>query len=75
MKTRKDTLTTSDWKKWGMNVLIFSSPTILAFLIALQGAFVDGELPTKQHLMFAFGAAYSAFIAALIDLFKKYKAS
>lgn len=58
----KDTLTREDLKRWGKNVLIFSSPALLAFCYALQtGGFT-----------FALGAFYSALLAALIDLLRKY---
>ena len=65
-----------DWKQWGKNFLLFSSPAILAVLIALQGAITnDNFLPTKEQILFAAGAGYSAILASLIDLFQKYKKS
>lgn len=59
----KDTLNTSDLIKWVKETLIFSTPAILAILVALQGG-LDWRL--------ALGAGYSALLAALINLLKKY---
>ena len=67
-------LNKNDWKRWAKNLLLFSSPAILAVLIALQGMITNANfLPTKEQLLFAAGAGYSAILASLIDLFQKYK--
>lgn len=60
----KDTLTREDMKKWARNVFIFSSPSLLVFLMALQ----TGDFQV------ALGAFYSALLASLIDLIRKYSA-
>lgn len=51
-----------DLKKWGKNILIFSSPAIVAFLVALQSG---------SSLELAKGAVLQAFVATVIDLFRK----
>lgn len=61
--SKKFDLNLLDIKKWIKNTLLFSSPAIFAFLTALQGG---------QSLDFALGAAYSAVLAAGIDLTKKF---
>ncbi len=63
-----------DWKQWGKNTLLFSAPALLAFLMTLQGAVVQGSPPTHEQLLFAFGAGYSALLGSIIDLVKKYTA-
>jgi hypothetical protein len=60
----KNSLNKEDLKKWGRNVLIFSSPVVLAFLVALQSG---------SSLEMAKGAAIQALIAAGIDLFRKFR--
>lgn len=60
----KNNLNKQDWKKWAKNTLLFSSPAILAFLLAVQsGADLD----------FAKGAALQAFLASSIDLLRKFR--
>lgn len=59
----KDTLTKEDIKKWLKNTLVFSLPAVLVLLSSLQSG---GDL----HI--ALGAAYSALLASLIDLLRKY---
>lgn len=63
MKSKKNKLNRSEVKAWARNTLLFSSPALLAFLTALQGG----------SLEFALGAGYSALLASLIDLIKKFK--
>ena len=73
-KSKENSLSTQDLKNWGKNVLLFSTPAVLAFLLALQGSIANGRfLPNQQELTFAFGAGYSALLGAIIDLVKKYK--
>lgn len=61
----KNNLNKQDIKKWAKNTVLFSSPAILAFLLAVQsGADLD----------FAKGAAAQAFLASSIDLLKKFRA-
>lgn len=60
----KDTLTKQDFIKWAKNLLIFSTPAILAFLSALQ----------THDFTFALGAGYSALAASGLDLYGKYRA-
>ena len=63
MKPKKNTLNRAEVEKWLNNTFLFSIPALLAFLTALQGG----------NLQFALGAGYSALLASLIDLIKKYK--
>lgn len=67
-------LNKKDWKRWLRNLFIFSIPTLLAFLYALQG-FITNEnhLPTSIQIWVAVGGAYQTLLASLIDLFIKYK--
>ncbi len=67
-------LTSSDWKKWGKNTLIFSIPTILALLTSLQ-SIITGEsvFPSHTQLVFVVGSAYQALLASTIDLLIKYR--
>lgn len=67
--SKKDSLTREDLIKWSKNVLVFSIPALLAFLIALQGKDI-----THTQLTIAGGMALQAVIASLIDLLKKYSA-
>lgn len=57
------TLNKEDWKKWGRNVLIFSSPLLILFLMEIQ----KGTSPKV-----ALTLVYAAFLNAIIDLLKKY---
>lgn len=59
----KDSLNAIDWKQWAKETLIFSIPAILAVLMALQGG---------ADWKYAAGAGWSALLAALINLLKKY---
>lgn len=61
--SQKYTLNKQDMKKWGMNTLLFATPTLLAFLTALQNG---------GSMEFALGAAYSALLSSAIDLTKKF---
>lgn len=63
MQSKKLSLNSTDIKKWATNTLLFSSPAILALLSSLQAG---------QSLDFALGAAYSAILAASIDLLRKF---
>lgn len=63
--SKQDSLSNDDLRKWIANVLIFSSPSIVVFLTALQGG-VDPKI--------ALGFSLQALIAAAIDLLSKYKA-
>jgi len=58
-------LIAQDWKRWAHNAFVFSSGSILVFLIALQSG------ATLQQ---ALVALYGAIINAVIDLIKKYQA-
>lgn len=60
----KNNLNTEEWEKWAKNTLLFSTPAILAVLLALQSG---------QNVELAVGAGYSALLAAVIDLIKKYR--
>jgi hypothetical protein len=60
-------LNKEDIKKWLQNTLVFSAPTILAFLLALQGNRFD-----RDSFSVAFAMAYQALLASLIDLFRKF---
>ena len=61
----KYSLNEVDIERWSRNLLIFSSPAIIAFLVALQSG-----VPIRQAAL----AIYPAIINALIDLLKKYSA-
>lgn len=63
MQSDKFKLSSEDINKWIRNTLLFSSPAILAFLIALQGG---------ADFDFAKGAAFSALLGSAIDLVKKF---
>lgn len=52
------------WKKWLKNALLYSSPSLLALLTALQSG---------ASLEFAMGAFYSALLGTLIDGIKKFR--
>lgn len=70
----KNELDTKDWKRYFRNLLLFSSPAILAVLVALQGFITnDNFLPSKEQVIFAAGAGYSAILSSAIDLFQKWK--
>lgn len=64
-KSEKFHLNSEDVKRWGKNTLIFSTPAIIAGLIALQ---------TNSDPKIAIGAMYQALIAAAIDLLRKFLA-
>ncbi len=53
-----------DVKRWAKNILVFSSGSIIVFLVALQ---------TGASVQEAALALYGALINALIDLFKKWQ--
>lgn len=72
--SKENALNNRDWKRWVRNLILFSSPAILAVLNALQGFLTnENHLPTENQLVFALGAGYSALLASAIDLFQKYK--
>jgi hypothetical protein len=59
-------LNKEDWKKWGINFLIFVFiPTASAFLTAYQIGF---------DLKYAWGVAVGTFYTSCVDLYKKWKA-
>lgn len=60
----KNSLSQEDLARWAKNVLIFSSPALIAFLVALQSG-----MSLKQASL----AIYPALMNAAIDLLKKYK--
>ena len=59
------TMNRSDWKNWGKNVLIFSTPALILFL---------GALANNTPFQDAAKVLYLAIINALIDLLRKYQA-
>lgn len=59
----RNSLNSAETKRWAKNMLLFSSPALLAFLTGLQSG----------DYRFAFGAGYSALLSALIDLIRKFK--
>lgn len=65
MQSPKNTLSKEDIKSWLMNLLVFSSPALIAFLTALQNG-VDYKI--------AWGMLCQAFMASGIDLLIKLKA-
>lgn len=74
-QSKKWRLNQADLMKWLKNTLLFSSPAILAVLVALSGSISQGHLfPTRVDLTFALGAGYSAMLGSLIDLFRKFSA-
>lgn len=64
MENKKESLNLVELKKWGVNLLVFSSPTLLAFLFAVQ----SGKGFEVAQFM-----AYQALLASLIDLLVKFK--
>lgn len=62
--SNKNSLNLADIKTWIEETLVFSSPAILAFLIALRGG---------MNWQMALGAGYSALLTAAINLLIKYK--
>lgn len=64
VKSLRNKLIAQDVKRWGRNTLIFTSPALIVFLMALQAG-----VPVKEALF----AMYPAFINLLIDLLRKYK--
>lgn len=66
MKSERFTLNREDWKKWGRNALIFSSPLILLFLNE-----VNKGTPVEEVIILIKAAAFQL----AIDLFKKWVAA
>lgn len=62
--SEKNSLNRDELTRWGKNALIFSSPAVVAFLVALQSG---------SSLEMAKGAALQALLASLIDLFRKFR--
>lgn len=69
-----DQLNKKDWKRILRNFIVFTIPTDIAILFALQG-FITNEnhLPTQMQIWVAIGAGYQATIASLIDILQKFK--
>ncbi len=63
MESPRFHLTEQDLNKWTTNFIIFSMPALLIFLMTLQ---------QKGDFAIAVGAMYSAILASVIDLLKKY---
>ncbi len=60
----KNNLSHEDIKEWIVDLIVFNlTPVLLVFLTTLQSG----------NYQMAFGAAYTALIAALINLVQKYK--
>lgn len=64
-QSAKWTLNKKDFAKWGRNILLFASPSIVVLLTTIQ---------TGGDLTLAKGAFIQAILAAFIDLFKKLQA-
>jgi hypothetical protein len=63
-QSQKNSLNLADMKQWAKETIIFSSPAIIIFLTTYQA---------KGDWHIALGAAYSAILTSLINLFSKYK--
>ena len=64
MQSTKNNLSSEDLKQWLVDLIVFNlTPVVLVFLTTLQSG----------NYQMAFGAAYTALIAALINLVQKYK--
>lgn len=62
-QSKSGSLNINDIKKWGKNILVFSSPLLIIFLTAVQNG-----MPIKVAALLL----YAALIQAIIDLLKKY---
>lgn len=65
MASQKDSLSREDIIKWGKNVLIFFTPSLIVFLQA-----INNGVPVSL----AFYALPGGIIASLLDLLIKFKA-
>ena len=56
-------MTMADWKRWGVNLLVFGAPTLAVFF---------SQLALKVDPKIAAGVALLVFWQALADFWKKY---
>lgn len=70
----KDSLTQEDIKNWGVNLLIFSQPALLAGLLAFCVALSGNTQLTQFAVVAAISMGVHTFLNSLIDLLGKYRA-
>lgn len=65
MQSTKWTLNSEDWKKWGINVLMFTAPALVVFFFQLSQG-VDFKAATAMAIL--------VFYGLVADLLKKLSA-